>query len=63
MNMNYNYPSTIWESIVAQMYKFLAVNIFFSNFGLKIVHGKSPKLKIIPEIQNWVKILAHIVVR
>ena len=33
INMNYNYQTTIWQSIVAHMYKFL-VEKYFSNFCL-----------------------------
>ena len=43
MNVIYNYTTTIWVSIVAQMYKFLVEKYFF-QFLFIHVYGKNPKL-------------------
>ena len=45
MNMNYNYLTTIFRSIFAQMYKFLVEKYIFTIFAFELF-----KVKIIPEI-------------
>ena len=55
MNMNYNYQTTIWRSIFAQMYKFLVENIFFSIFPNEFF-----MVKIIPEIHIFGRKYFHI---
>ena len=49
INVNYYYPTTIWESIFAQMYKFLVENIFFQF--LRIIFSRS-KAKIVNNTRN-----------
>ena len=62
MNMNYNYPTTIFRSIFAQMYKFLVEKYIFTIFAYELFKVKLKKK--IPEIHNiWVKILLNIAVR
>ena len=63
INMNYNYPTTIWGSIFAQMYKLLEEKYIFFKFVFIIffkVNGKN-----VNNTRNtyiWVKILSHSVV-
>ena len=39
--MNYNYPTTIWESIFDQMYKFLVEKFIFPILAYKFFKVKS----------------------
>ena len=48
--MNCNYLTTIWESIFAQMYKFLVEQYIFYNFCLKLFQGQRQKIEKIQEI-------------
>ena len=63
INMNYNYPTTIWESIVAQMYKFL-VEFFFSQiFAYTLFMVKIEKnVNNTSKTYICVKIRSHILV-
>ena len=62
MNMKYNYLTTIWESIVFQMYKFL-VEKYVSSFSYNLFMVEIKKMYIVPEIHYMcVKVLSHIVV-
>ena len=63
MKMNYNYPTAIFRSIFAQMYKFLVENYIFTSFAYELF---KVKMKIVNNTRNmyiWVKILLNIVVR
>ena len=50
MNMNYNYSTTIFESIFAKIHLFMVVKHFIAIFADFFFHGKKQKLEIIPEI-------------
>ena len=43
MNINYNYQTTIFRSIFAQMYKFLVEKYIFSNFAYELFKVKMKK--------------------
>ena len=45
INMNYNYPTTIWGSIYAQMYKLLVEKYIFPVFAYKVFKVKGQKCK------------------
>ena len=67
MNLNYNYPTTIFRSIFARMYNFSGRNIYIYNFYLRTFQGQNEKLQIIPEIhiflgQNACKYCSQIIV-
>ena len=40
MNMNFNYPTTIFRSIFAQMYKFLVEKYIFTIFAYELFKVK-----------------------
>ena len=40
MNKNYSYPTTIYESILTQMYVFLVLVTFFFFFSMKKMYKK-----------------------
>ena len=46
MNMNYNYPTTIFRSIFAQMYKFLVEKYIFTIFAHEFFKVKIKKCKL-----------------
>ena len=61
--MNYNYPTIIFRSIFAQMYKFLVEKYVFTIFAYELF---KVKIKIVNNTRNtyiWVKILLYIIVR
>ena len=66
MNMNYNYPTTMYETILAQIYVhvFLVLFTIFAFYNEKLF---KPKLqKIFFSTRNmyiWAKILSYIVDR
>ena len=45
MNMNYNYPTTIYRSIFTQMFKFLVETYTFTIFALLTFQGHNEKKK------------------
>ena len=52
MNMNFNYPTTIYRSLFAQMYKFQVEKYIFTSFAyelfevkMKIVNNTRSKYK------------------
>ena len=45
MNMNYNEPLTIFNSIFAQMYKFLVKNYIFTFFAYELFKVKMKNCK------------------
>ena len=63
INMNYNYPTTIWESIFAQMYKFLVEkNVFFQFLLINFSRSKAKIVNNTWVAYIWAKILPHTVV-
>ena len=46
MNMNYNYPTTIYRSIFAQMSKFLVEKYAFTIFAYELVKVKMKNCKL-----------------
>ena len=63
MNMNYNYLTTIYESVYAKMYKFLVEKYIFPIFAYKFFMVKTKTCKKNPDIiYIRVKILSYIVV-
>ena len=49
MNMNYNYLTTIFRSIFAQMYKFLVEKYIFTIFAYEFF---KVKIKIVKNTRN-----------
>ena len=45
MKMNYNYPTTIYRSILAQMYKFLVEKYIFTIFAYELFMVKMKNCK------------------
>ena len=45
MDMNYNYPTTIYRSIFAQMYKFLVEKYIFTIFAYELFKVKLKNYK------------------
>ena len=63
MNMSYSYPTTMYESIFAQMYIFVMEKYFLQ---VLIKNVSKIKAKIVNNTINtyiWAKILSYIVVR
>ena len=61
--MDYNYLTTIYRIVFAQMYKFLVEKYIFTIFAYEIFKVKS---KIVNNTRNtyiWIKIFLYIVVR
>ena len=50
MNMNYSYPTSMYESILAQMYIFLVLFIFFAFYHEKLSLAINCKNIFLPEI-------------
>ena len=64
MNFNYNYSTTIYESILAKIHLFMVEKHFFCNFCLNFFHGKKQKLnKKKRNTYIWATILSYTVVR
>ena len=64
MNMNYSYPTTMYESILAQMYVFLVLFTIFAFYHEQFLKPKLPKKYFSTRnMYLWAKILSHIVVR
>ena len=62
--MNYNYLTTIFRSIFAKMYKFLAEKYIFTIFAYDFFNVKIKKnVNNTRNTYIWVKILLNIVVR
>ena len=63
-NMNYSYPTTMYESILAQMYHvFLVLFTFFAVYHENLFKPKLQKIFSTRNIYIWVNILSYIVVR
>ena len=59
MNMNYSYPATMFESILAQMYVFL---VLFTIFAFYHENRFYPKLQKIFFYQKYVHLGEHILI-
>ena len=65
MNTNYGYPTTMYESILAQMYVFLVLSTFFA-FPIKYFESQNCKKKkniFLPEICTFRRKYSYIFVR
>ena len=63
INMNYSYPTTMYESIFAQMYIFIVEKYFFAIFALIKFMVKSKNCKYTRNTYIRANILSYIVVR
>ena len=60
MNMNYGYPTTIYESILTQMYVFLVLITIFVFYHEKKNKAKFTKTFFLPEICSFGQKYFHI---
>ena len=62
MNMSYSYPTTMYESILAQKYVFLVLFTIFTFYHEIFFKQKCKKKISTRNMYIWVKILSYIVV-
>ena len=59
MNMNYSYPTTMYESILVQIYVFLVLFTIFAFYNEKLFKPKLQKNIFLPEICTSGRTYSH----